>query len=233
MPRSEITAKPKGYQIQVLLNGSQPSIWRRLQVPAAANLGWFHAVLQVAMGWTDSHLHQFICGENAYADAQAPLEQYEGDPPVLDESKFTLAELLKDIHQGLVYEYDFGDSWEHIVTVEKLVPADPSPSAIAVCLGGSRACPPEDCGGIGGYVELLRALKNSKHPEHMILSAYCRQIVGEMSPPNIAKHANVGPLARPARLASGKQHFCCSNLPRRRDQPMLCSSPQMPADKRR
>jgi len=94
------------------------------------------------------------------------LEQYEGDPPVLDESEFTVAELLNDTHQGLVYEYDFGDSWEHIVTVEEILPADASTSAIAVCLASSRACPSEDCGGIGGYVELLRALKNRKHPEH-------------------------------------------------------------------
>jgi hypothetical protein len=155
------------YQLQVLLNETQPSIWRRLQVPGTANLGWLHTVLQVAMGWTNSHLHQFICGEHVYADPSAQLEQYEGDPPVLDESKFTVSELLNDIHQGLIYEYDFGDSWEHIVTVEKILPVDASTSATtAVCLAGSRACPPEDCGGIGGYVELLRALKNRKHPEH-------------------------------------------------------------------
>jgi hypothetical protein len=154
------------YQLQVLLNGIQPAIWRRLQVSGTANLGWLHAVLQVAMGWTNSHLHQFICGEHMYADPSAQLEQYEGDPPVLDERKFRVSELLKDIHEGLVYEYDFGDSWEHIVTVEKILPVDASTSAAAVCLAGSRACPPEDCGGIGGYVELLKALKNRKHPEH-------------------------------------------------------------------
>jgi len=154
------------YQLQVLLNGTQPPIWRRLQVPGNANLSWFHAVLQVAMGWTNSHLHQFICREHMYADPRAESEQFEGDPPVLDESKFTMTELLHDVHEGLVYEYDFGDSWEHIVTVEKILPADASTSATAVCLAGSRACPPEDCGGIGGYLELLRALKNRKHPEH-------------------------------------------------------------------
>ena len=66
------------YQLQVLLNGSQPPIWRRLQVPGAASLDWFHAVLQVAMGWTNSHLHQFICGEQMYADPSAELGQYEG-----------------------------------------------------------------------------------------------------------------------------------------------------------
>ena len=72
------------YQLQVLLNGTQPPIWRRLQVPGNANLCWLHAVLQVTMGWTNSHLHQFICGEHIYADPSAQLEQYEGDPPVLD-----------------------------------------------------------------------------------------------------------------------------------------------------
>ena len=78
------------------------------------------------------------------------MEHYEDDPPVLDENKFTVAELLNDIHEGLVYDYDFADSWEHIVTVEKILPAGDSTPATAVCLTGSRACPPEDCGGIGG-----------------------------------------------------------------------------------
>jgi hypothetical protein len=118
------------------------------------------------MGWTNSHLHQFISGEHTYADPSAELDQFEGDPPVLDESRFTVTELLTDIHEGLVYDYDFGDSWEHIVTVEKILPGDASTSETAVCLAGSRACPPEDCGGIGGYMELLKALKNKKHPEH-------------------------------------------------------------------
>ena len=120
----------------------------------------------MAIGWTNSHLHQFICGERMYADPRAGFDEYEGDPPVRDEKKFTVAELLTDVHQGLVYEYDFGDSWEHLVTVEKILPADASTVASAFCLAGSRACPPEDCGGIGGYMELLKALKNKKHPEH-------------------------------------------------------------------
>src|SRR3974390_3006842 len=86
--------RPAVYQLQVLLSATEPPIWRRLQVPGKANLGWLHAVLQVAMGWTNSHLHQFICGEHMYADPRAELDQYEGDPPVLNENKFMLAELL-------------------------------------------------------------------------------------------------------------------------------------------
>jgi hypothetical protein len=155
------------YHLKVFINETDPAIWRQLQVPGTATLGWLHAVLQVAMGWTNSHLHQFVCGEHLYSDPRAELGQYEGDPPVLDESKFTVSELLKDLHDGLIYEYDFGDSWEHIVTVEKVLPVEASTLAMtAVCLAGSRACPPEDCGGIGGYLELLKVLKNKKHPEH-------------------------------------------------------------------
>ena len=155
------------YQLRVILSDSDPCIWRQLQVPGTANLGWFHAVLQVAMGWTNSHLHQFICGEDIYADPEAGLEPYGDDPPVRNENKFTLAELLNDVPQGLIYEYDFGDSWRHVVVVEKILPADSSTAGTAaICLAGSHACPPEDCGGIGGYFELLKALKNKKHPEH-------------------------------------------------------------------
>ena len=77
VPREKATST---YQIQVLLNGTQPPVWRRLHLPGTANLGWLHAVLQVAMGWTNSHLHQFICGEHIYADPRAELEQWEGGP---------------------------------------------------------------------------------------------------------------------------------------------------------
>ena len=72
----------------------------------------------------------------------------------------------------MVYDYDFGDSWEHIVTLEKILPADASTSAKAVCLAGSHACPPEDCGGIGGYEQLLRVLRNKKHREHKNMKAW-------------------------------------------------------------
>jgi hypothetical protein len=136
-PASNVT-----YQVEVFLNGTEPMIWRRLQLPGSANLGWLHAVLQVAMGWTNSHQHQFICGEHVYADPAAQLSEYEGDPPVLDETKPLLAEILSDIKDGLVYDYDFGDSWEHIVTVEKIAPVGRSRVMSAVCLAGSGACPP-------------------------------------------------------------------------------------------
>jgi len=118
------------------------------------------------MGWTNSHLHQFICGEHVYADLTMEWEQYEGDPPLRDENRITLGEVAPRRSNAIAYEYDFGDSWEHLVLVESILPAGAKPIKTAHCLAGERACPPEDCGGISGYQEFLEALKNRKHPEH-------------------------------------------------------------------
>jgi hypothetical protein len=124
------------------------------------------------MGWTNSHLHQFICGERVYADPGFNLDQYQGDPPVLDEEEATVSELLPRVGEGIVYDYDFGDSWEHIITVEKILPTASRARLTAVCAAGDRACPPEDCGGVGGYEELLKGLKNRKHPEHRTMKEW-------------------------------------------------------------
>ena len=154
------------YQLNVVLLGAKPSIWRRLQVPGNANLGWLHAVLQVAMGWTNSHLHQFRLGEDCYSDTSSHYAEFEGDQEILEEHKFALQQLVSKEKDRLVYEYDFGDSWGHDVVVEKILPPDGGVSKGALCLDGARACPPEDCGGIWGYANLIKVLKNRKHPEH-------------------------------------------------------------------
>lgn len=154
------------YELEVSLDGSDPLIWRRIKVPGNCHLGWLHAVLQVAVGWTNSHLHHFIVGENLYSDPALAVEQYESDPPILDERKAILMNLLPAEGDGLFYEYDFGDSWIHSVRVVKILPPDADLESKALCLDGARACPPDDCGGIGGYDELLKALKNRKHPDH-------------------------------------------------------------------
>ena len=154
------------YHLQVVLDGLKAPVWRRLQVPGEANLGWLHAVLQVALGWTNSHLHQFKIGGEFYSDPRHHFAEYEGDPEILDESKFTLQKLAPRQKGSFRYEYDFGDSWEHQITVEKVLLPDPATATVAVCLDGARACPPEDCGGVGGYDNLLKIIKNPKHEEH-------------------------------------------------------------------
>ena len=154
------------YHLKIVLNGTKPPVWRRLQVPGNANLGWLHAVIQVAMGWTNSHLHLFTAGGQTYSDPLFGLDEFEDARPVLDENEATLVQVAPRPNDALGYEYDFGDSWEHQITVERILPPDPAAATVALCLDGARACPPEDCGGVWGYADLLKTLKNPKHPEH-------------------------------------------------------------------
>ena len=153
------------YQLNVVLLGSATPIWRRLHVPADAKLDWLHAVLQIAMGWTNSHLHQFKVGEDYYSDTRHHSAEFDADLPILEERRFTLRQIAPREQAVFRYEYDFGDSWEHEITVEKILP-NTAASSSARCLEGARACPPEDCGGTPGYDDLLKILENRKHPEH-------------------------------------------------------------------
>ncbi len=154
------------YQLKIVLLGSKPPIWRLIQVPADARLDWLHAVLQVAIGWTNSHLHQFRVGEDCYSDTRHHWAEYEGDPDVLEECKFTLGKIAPSEQDTFGYEYDFGDSWEHAISVDKILAPDSAATSTALCVDGARACPPEDCGGVWGYDDLRKILKNRKHPEH-------------------------------------------------------------------
>ncbi len=160
------------FQLRIVLRGTAPPIWRRLQVPGNAALDWLHAVIQVAMGWTNSHLHQFKVGEALYSNTRDHFAEFEGDPEILEERKFTLEQIAPRDRNTIRYEYDFGDSWWHEITVTKLLPPDPALAATALCLEGVRACPPEDCGGIWGYANLLKILKNRKHPEHKAMTEW-------------------------------------------------------------
>ena len=150
------------YELKITLRGSEPPIWRRLQVPSSIKLHRLHEVFQVAMGWTDSHLHQFVDPPKVYS---VPSEEDYPSVERLDERRFRLADLARHEKASFLYEYDFGDGWEHGVVVEKIVFAGLEKKS-AVCLAGEKACPPEDCGGIWGYYELLEALNNPKHESH-------------------------------------------------------------------
>jgi len=164
------TAVGKGnapiYQLKIVLLGGKPPVWRRMQVPGDARLDWLHAALQVAIGWTNSHLHAFQVGGDRYSDTRHHFAEFEGDPEILEERKFSLRQIAPRELDAFGYEYDFGDSWEHEIMVEKILPPDAAAAKTALCLDGARACPPEDCGGVWGYDDLLKILKNRKHPEH-------------------------------------------------------------------
>lgn len=149
------------YQLKITLKGIRPPIWRRLRVPADVSLPVLHRILQAAMGWTDSHLHQFRSGPKVYGVPDP--EGFALAPPVLDERRARLSTLAPGEKARFTYEYDLGDGWEHAVVVEKVLTPEPGEQA-PLCLAGRRACPPEDCGGPWGYEEMLETLGDREDP---------------------------------------------------------------------
>jgi hypothetical protein len=149
------------YQLKVTLAESDPAIWRRVQVAGDISLAKLHQLLQIVMGWQNSHLHQFIVDGTAYGESDPALGELE----LRDERKTRLGQVAPIVGSRFIYEYDFGDSWQHEIRVEQIAPAEPG-MRYPVCLAGERACPPEDCGGIWGYTDLLEAVRDPDHPEH-------------------------------------------------------------------
>lgn len=151
------------YQLKVTLKDIKPPIWRRVVVPADITLHRLHEVLQTALGWTDSHLYIFEVG---------PEPTYFGDPDLVEDwadlrpSRTTkLSRVAPAAGAKVVYEYDLGDSWRHDILVEKVLPARVG-AGYPMCLAGKRACPPEDCGGVWAYAELLDVIADPAHEEH-------------------------------------------------------------------
>lgn len=155
------TARPPApvYQIKITLVGAKPPIWRRLHVRGDTTLREFNIIIQEAMGWLGGHLHEFDVDGTAYGD---PRESEPGE--CLNEAKYTLQTLITGEKQVIRYTYDFGDDWEHKIVVEKILP--PAERVLyPVCVAGKRAAPPEDCGGMPGYYNLLDAMENTDHPD--------------------------------------------------------------------
>ena len=183
------TAQPEQvHELKITLDGSKPPIWRRVAVPSGMYLSDLHEVIQIVMGWTNSHLHQFVVPirrpkstsealhslvqqglwdkladcmrrDRCLSDPRFELEETE------DESKVMLSELAPAVKSKFVYEYDFGDGWEHLIEVVKIGPPAEGVKC-PVCIAGKLACPPEDCGGIWGYYDMLEVLKNPKHQDY-------------------------------------------------------------------
>ncbi len=152
---------PKLYELHVELEDIEPRIWRRILVPGSIKLPQLHDLLQLVMGWTDSHLHSFEFGKKVFSSRHAELEELN----MLDEAKHTLESVLGDSLREFVYEYDFGDSWRHLIQI-KLVATPNTEWFYPLCVAGERAAPPDDVGGAPGYMEFLDAIKTPKHPEH-------------------------------------------------------------------
>ena len=168
------------YQIKVTLKGAKPPVWRTIQVRSDATLGELHAVIQMAMGWTNSHLHHFIVGKPPNLRFIGAPIPYEGDdlPDEENEGQIEISRVLSATKTKIVYEYDFGDSWEHEVVLEKVMDAEPR-AGYPRCIAGENACPPEDVGGVWGYVDFLQAINN---PEHNQREEFLEWVGGAFDP---------------------------------------------------
>ncbi|HVC36998.1 MAG TPA: plasmid pRiA4b ORF-3 family protein [Gammaproteobacteria bacterium] len=147
-------------ELRVQLQYIEPPVWRRLRIRSSATLADLHDAIQAAMGWSDSHLHEFFISGRRYG----PLHE-DAPEELIDEAKIVLASLGLKPATRFTYNYDFGDNWAHDIRVEK-IEAMAAELLRSLCLNGARACPPEDCGGPPGYQELLAALANPRHPRH-------------------------------------------------------------------
>jgi hypothetical protein len=167
-PASRKTTSKKSdllFQFKIMLLGAEPPIWRRIQVQDCT-LDKLHEHIQTAMGWTNSHLHQFEIKGERYGDPELLDDGFE-DFECVDSTKTLLSAILPKTGKRFAfkYEYDFGDGWEHEVLFEGNPSADPK-AKYPLCVEGERACPPEDCGGPYGYTDYLAAIADPKHEQH-------------------------------------------------------------------
>lgn len=147
------------FQMKVILRDIEPEIWRSILIPGAVTLDKLHKILQILMGWESGHLYSFSIGDSEYG---VPNAEFDTD---FYDSRRVKLEKAVGRKKKFIYLYDFGDNWEHEIRVEKMLKGDKGQSC-AVCLGGERACPPEDVGGTGGYEDFLAACFDPSHEEH-------------------------------------------------------------------
>ena len=148
------------WQLKIELLDVSPSVWRRLLVPETIMLPTLHEVLQATLGWTNSHLHEFVINGIRYGD---PGPDSDADSDVVDEHDVALQEALGMDARCFDYVYDFGDDWHHVVLVEDQHIA---PAKSIRCTGGGNACPPEDVGGALRYATFVAAISDPNHEEH-------------------------------------------------------------------
>lgn len=160
------------FQFKITLNDSQPRIWRRIQVPSDYTFFELYCAIEDAMGWAGGHLHAFYIDTRGRIGGgmftiEFPNPEYDDFPrgDVRDERKERIADYFGKIMKQCTYCYDMGDSWDHTVLFERAIPREDKVS-YPRCVAGENACPPEDCGGLGGYYNLQKIIKNPQHPEH-------------------------------------------------------------------
>ena len=177
------------FQFKIALKGIRPPIWRRIQVPSTYSFWDLHVAIQDAMGWTDCHLHSFEFGLRTKGIRESigiPDPDFPDEDDMLPGWKIPIAKLFSMSNPSADYIYDFGDDWEHKVVLESILPRDGSVQ-YPRCIAGKRACPPEDCGGVWGYEELLEIQADPSHERHEEIMEW----LGDPIDPESFNHAEV------------------------------------------
>lgn len=167
------------FRLRIQLDGTDPPLWRRVEVASRLTLDRVHDVVQVIFGWTNSHLHRFSTGPRLARDSRYYLSAYdlaEGDDGTSEEQA-RLDDVFASVGDRLHYQYDYGDDWWHTIQLEAILPRDGAQQA-AVCAGGERPGPPEDCGGVHGY-ELVARAADPDHPQHTEALAELARMYGQ------------------------------------------------------
>ncbi|WP_340318393.1 plasmid pRiA4b ORF-3 family protein [Rhizorhabdus argentea] len=154
--------------LRIELKDSDPPIWRLVEVPTSITLKVLHDIVQVTMGWLDYHLWEFAVDGQRYG---LPMDEDWGTAPRKVAARTRLRDVLSPCATTIDYTYDFGDNWEHRLMVSDVRPGDPG-TAYPRFIGGERDCPPEDCGGIPGFYEMLEARADPTHPDHAEISTW-------------------------------------------------------------
>ena len=154
------------HQFLIVLSNTDPLVWRRIQVPASYSFWDLHVAIQDAMGWLDCHLHEFTVVLDSKSGRIGrfgiPVDDMLEQPPIRPGWTVKVSDVLDRGDLPMLYVYDFGDEWRHMMVYEGGAQLDRSVK-YPRCVSGGRKCPPEDCGGVDGYVELLEAIRDPKH----------------------------------------------------------------------
>lgn len=170
------------YRFKIVLKDTNPLIWRQIEVNDVTIEG-LHLLIQTAMGWTNSHLHLFEIGEKIYSSIPSTIAELKA----IDSRNLRISDLVRTHGPKLrmIYEYDFGDGWRHDIILEKVSNAE-SGATFPQCIGGERACPPEDVGGTDAFEDYVEAITDPDHPEHAELLDWKGPFDPEKFDPKIA-----------------------------------------------
>jgi hypothetical protein len=168
------------FELKIQIKGiTKPPVWRKIQIDAQSDLYKLNIAIQGAIGWANAHLHQFIINGNYYSIPFS--DDLDGD--MIDERKYKISDFLRKEKDKIIYEYDFGDSWEHTIVLERIL--EPVTDVkYPILISGKGMCPPEDCGGFIGYENLKEILSDPDHEEYQEMADWLSIEEDEMFDPN-------------------------------------------------